>query len=147
MGNRYVHEVAFGLAFDLGTAMSDGARALELDLTAVQMRTLRAVSHGPLAMGEVASVLKRDPAQVTRLVADLVARDLLVRTRNPADGRSYLLSLSPDGARVFQRIRTLEEEMQGVMLRGISEKDLGTFVAVAERLMENLAEMDGGAVD
>ena len=51
---------------------------------------------------ELARWLSTAPTTVSSVVRRLEARGHLTRTRNPADGRSYLLALTPEGRAVHQ---------------------------------------------
>ena len=61
------------------------------------------LAEGRLTPGRLAEVLGMPPTTVSSVVRQMHSRGHLSRVRNPADGRSVLLELTPSGRRVTQR--------------------------------------------
>jgi DNA-binding MarR family transcriptional regulator len=81
---------------------------------------------GPLSPSELAARTAVPPTTVSRYVAGFVDRGLVSRAPNPADGRSYLVEITPAGRaaveRVLPRLRRAVQalaEQAGTPLAGI----------------------------
>ena len=73
------------------------------DLTLTQLATLGTLErHGPLTPGELAAHEGVRPPSMTRVLAGLEERALVVRTPHPTDRRQVLVALG-DAARILLR--------------------------------------------
>ena len=143
MRKRTVLEAAFRLEIDVRTVMGDRMHALNLGISQMQMRALRAIwSAHNVTSQYIASTLKRDKAQVTRLVNELVEQGLVEREPNPEDMRSKLLRLTEAGNHIFRQIEEIQQEVYSEMVKGIDESDLQTFFKVSDQLSENIRQME-----
>lgn len=64
------------------------------------------VLGGPRTLGELAAAERVRPPTMTRLVHALEADGLVVRERNPADGRSIIIRATPDGEAQLEQGRS-----------------------------------------
>ncbi|MFJ1757111.1 MarR family winged helix-turn-helix transcriptional regulator [Kitasatospora sp. NPDC088134] len=87
------------------------------ELTAPQYAVLDALETEPGAdqrtVGELASL---DKATMAEMVSRLVRRGLVLRRRDPSDGRRNLLSLSPTGQELLHRSTAGVREVQEALL-------------------------------
>ena len=83
----------------LRVALDDAynSEANELGLTAQQAELLCAAAFHPVAVGELARVLRCDRSNVSRLVDRIAQHDLVHRLADEGDGRVSLIELSPRG--------------------------------------------------
>jgi homoprotocatechuate degradation regulator HpaR len=71
----------------------------EADVTEQQWRVLRVLDDaGPLDTSTLAQAALLYPPSVTRILKDLLERALIVRERDPQDGRRSFISLTAAGA-------------------------------------------------
>ncbi|GAA6151328.1 MarR family winged helix-turn-helix transcriptional regulator [Pseudoteredinibacter isoporae] len=139
---RTVHEVAFRLSHDMALQITPRMGELGSGLASQQLRTLRLIWSGDHAtLVDVAKTLKRDKAQVTRLIDELCKAGLVERKPNPNDGRSKILALTPKAYTFFERVETIEDEFANELIDGIDPKDLDTFFKVSDQLSRNLREI------
>ncbi|WP_166239628.1 MarR family winged helix-turn-helix transcriptional regulator [Paenibacillus turpanensis] len=87
---------------------------------------------------ELASSTQRDEASVSRLINNMMKRNLVVRRPHPTDKRANLIYLTEEGremqkALIEQALLTIEQTTEG-----IDEKDLETFMRVADQIITNL---------
>ncbi|MGV9822889.1 MarR family winged helix-turn-helix transcriptional regulator [Nocardia xishanensis] len=87
------------------------------DRTALQIRTkdgvdpavfavlFRLLCDGPMRSGALAEAVYSDASTVSRQVAQLVERELVRRTADPADGRATVLEVTERGREVAEQIR------------------------------------------
>ena len=102
---------------------------------------LNLLAQGPVSQHELGAQLGIDRTTMVELIDDLERRGAVVRRKNPADRRSYALSLTPVGkvlqkkagrafdeaaADVFEPLRRAEQQALRDMLRrvisGVDEK-------------------------
>ncbi|AXI81153.1 MarR family transcriptional regulator [Peterkaempfera bronchialis] len=96
------------------------------ELTAPQHAVLAVLDLEPgidqRTVGERASL---DKATMAEMVSRLVRRGLLLRRRDPSDGRRNLLSLSPVGQESLHRCTPGVREVQRLLLEPLDEADRG----------------------
>jgi DNA-binding MarR family transcriptional regulator len=77
------------------------------DISVTQCYALEAlVRRGPSGLNELAAELYLDKSTASRVVATLERKKYVTRERHPGDGRAVVLSASPAGKRLYERIRT-----------------------------------------
>jgi DNA-binding MarR family transcriptional regulator len=65
--------------------------------------------RGEITLSALADTLHADKGQISRTVRELEELQLVQRTPDPADGRSSLLSATPDGIRRLDAVRAPRE--------------------------------------
>ncbi|HEV3391622.1 MAG TPA: MarR family transcriptional regulator [Solirubrobacteraceae bacterium] len=103
------------------------------------MRTLR---DGPRRITELATEERVTQPAITLLVNRLEERGWVKRVPDPSDGRAVLVSLTPVGEEVFERLRAeyralLHEEM--ATLDDSEVETLAAAVEILDRLIERLS--------
>ena len=93
------------------------------DVTLTELRLLATIGrHQPLAVNEASRLTGIDKAWVSRSLAALVKRKLVVRQRHPSDSRIVLLSLTHMGKTKVQRIVPLAVARNERLLAALSER-------------------------
>jgi MarR family transcriptional regulator, 2-MHQ and catechol-resistance regulon repressor len=103
-------------AVDLHAALSELVRVYQFrdrdricchDISVTQCYALEALlRRGPSGLNELAAELYLDKSTASRVVATLERKKYVTRERHPDDGRAVVLSASPAGRRLYERIRT-----------------------------------------
>jgi DNA-binding MarR family transcriptional regulator len=78
---------------------------------------------GPVPMGELGTRLLLEKSWISRAVDSLVALDLVAKAPNPADARSWIVTLTAAGRR---RVKALNATLDGHadrLLAGLGEQD------------------------
>ncbi|UCG76043.1 MAG: MarR family transcriptional regulator [Gemmatimonadota bacterium] len=91
-------------------------------------------SYGPAPIYELQRVLGHRPSTLTGLLDRLEGRELVLRERNPEDGRSYLVSLTLSGSRLAHRVTRLVAQFEAAVLEGVDERALDGFRRVMEAI-------------
>jgi DNA-binding MarR family transcriptional regulator len=98
--------------------------------------TLVGVPGGTLAIGELGERRNLSPSGVSRSVDRLAKIELVARSANPADGRSLLVGLTPQG---LTRLRAAQVTHHAVVRRllldRVSEQDLKRLGELWEKAM------------
>jgi MarR family transcriptional regulator, 2-MHQ and catechol-resistance regulon repressor len=87
------------------------------DISVTQCYALEALlRRGPSGLNELAAELYLDKSTASRVVATLERKKYVSRASHPADGRAIVLTVTPAGRRLYDRIRTdLIAETQGLL--------------------------------
>ena len=91
-------------------------------------------SYGPAPIYELQRVFGHRPSTLTGMIDRLEDRDLVSRDRNPADGRSFLISLTSSGKELAGQVSGLVERLEENVLTGVDERALSGFRTVMEAI-------------
>jgi len=127
------HELA-DLVHGLGRRLRHGYSAglAPLGLSPGQARALGAMSRvgEPLRMVQLADKLKIAPRSVTSVIDSLEELGLVRRDIDPANRRSTLVSLTPDGEKAMAKVLEIRREVATL-----------TFGVLTEKQQDQLAEL------
>lgn len=113
-------------------------------LTNSRIVALATVLHaGELTMSELASAIDYPRPLATRLVDELVERDLLMRRHDPADRRRVLVSLTDQGLQVFEDVHREAAAILEHVISGMSEDDADALIRGLEALLDVLHDPSG----
>ncbi len=96
------------------------------------------LSGTPQRVSAVADTIHSDVSTVSRQVSHLVHHGLLEKIGDPMDGRAQLLSLSPSGREVIDKLVQGRGEWFGQLLASWSDEDVRTFDAYLTRFGDDL---------
>ena len=109
-----------------------------LEITLDQALLLRALSDYPEnSQSEIADLIFKDHASVTRMIDLLVKKELLERSRHANDRRRYKLRLSNQGKKVLRRLNRVVSENRALAQSGISEKNSKQLRKTLHQIIEN----------
>lgn len=103
------------------------------------MAILGAAGTG-LQATDIVSRSSMDKVVVSRAVKRMEERGYLKRSTHSEDGRSFLLELSAEGRAVYEDLGPKLLAVERKMLSGLSEDDIYGFLAIAQRIRDNLSE-------
>jgi DNA-binding MarR family transcriptional regulator len=95
--------------------------------------------HGPLTPSELAQRERVQRPTVTRMLARLEADGIVQRAADPADGRSFLVSLTPAGRELLVEVRGRKDAYLARRLRELDDEEraaLDRAATVLEHLLE-----------
>ncbi len=107
-------------------------------VSVAQWRILATLHEYPkVSAKEVAQLTNLDKVQVSRALTDLVRRSLVLRRAAQNDGRSWELSLSAAGRRLFQRIAPLALAWERDYLSALGDRERRQLYALLDKLDPN----------
>ena len=110
-------------------------------VTEQQWRVLRALSSVPsLEAADLARATFLLPPSLSRILADLAARDLVTRREDPRDLRRVVVSISPAGAELIDAVTPLSEGIY----QDIAERFGPERLAALQQLLRELEEEVSG---
>ena len=109
-------------------------------LSLSQMATLGTLDrHGPLTPRDLAEHEKVQPPSMTRILAGLEERGLIVRTRHSTDGRAHLVSLTDAARELIREDRRRRDVWLARRLAELSQHErevLRSAAAIIDRIAQ-----------
>ena len=113
------------------------ARLADENLTPSEINALANLADGRVrSVGEVAALTGTKPTTLTSVLDRLSGRGYLRRELDPADRRSFLLHLSPEGDRVARLARAAIESIEEAATASLAQADVAGFIKVLRALEE-----------
>jgi MarR family transcriptional regulator, organic hydroperoxide resistance regulator len=130
-----IHDlIAYGHRLD---ACRDGFAAL-VGVSGVQYEIVMLVSRAEgLAIGEIATRLHRSGAFITIEANKLVARGILAKASDPADGRRVLLKNTPKSAELLKRLAPYQQRVNDVLFESLDARRFKQLCALAGDLLSS----------
>jgi DNA-binding MarR family transcriptional regulator len=116
------------------------AQGLQPELSDTQLAALSALAkHAAMTPGELAEHEKVQPPSMTRVIAALEERHLVIRAPHPTDRRQVTLTVTAEGLQLVQQLRRLREAWLARRLRELSPAERATLRAAAP-ILEKLSQ-------
>ena len=116
------------------------SEGLEPDLSDTQLAALAALErHSAMTPGELADHEKVQPPSMTRVIAVLEERALVMRSPHASDRRQVLLTVTDYGREVVQQSRRLREAWLAKRLRELTPQERAALRAAAP-ILEKLSQ-------
>lgn len=110
-----------------------------IPLPITHIRVLKAVCNNQHSTAHSIAVrMRRDKAQITRVLKELLDGDLIVKADNPDDGRSQLLKPTADGRKIVRKVKTLEARVMGQMTQKLKLDEVKQFILLANKMAVGL---------
>lgn len=107
-------------------------------ITIDQWLIIKAILENPgIMQQELAEIVFKDNASVTRIIELLVQSDYLVREVNPNDRRKTILSVTEEGILIINKVQELVLENRKIALTGIEQNALETTNTVLKTIIRN----------
>ena len=108
------------------------AERVSTDLSLTQMSALGTLDrHGPLTPRELADHEKVQPPSMTRVLAGLEERGLILRTPHETDGRQHLVSLTADAKALLKEDRRRRDAWLAQRLVELTQEERDVLRAAA----------------
>jgi DNA-binding MarR family transcriptional regulator len=139
-----------GLATALRISVSRLARRLRVErlmpelaepaLSDTQLAALATLErHGAMSPGDLAEHEKVQPPSMTRVIAALVDWELVTRAPHPTDRRQVILTVTPAGRSLVQRVRRRKEAWLARRLAELSPQERA-ILREAAPILEKLSQ-------
>ncbi len=108
------------------------AERLQTDLSLNQLATLGTLDrHGPLTPRELAEHERVQPPSLTRVLAGLEERGLILRTPHETDGRQHLVSLTAEANALLREDRRRRDAWLARRLAELTQEERDVLYAAA----------------
>ncbi|MSO42158.1 MAG: MarR family transcriptional regulator [Solirubrobacterales bacterium] len=95
--------------------------------------------HGPMSPSELAERERIKRPTATRILKGLAMAGLAVRISDPDDGRSAIVSVTPEGRALVRKLRQRKTAYLATRMRKLPAKDVETLARAAD-LLEQMLE-------
>ena len=111
-----------------------------IDITVDQWLVLKKVSDnaGNANQSELASLVAKDTASVTRILDHLVKKELVLREPSPTDRRSFVIRMTSQGHARYQEILPVVRDLRAKGLHGINEQQIEVTRQVLQKVIGNM---------
>jgi MarR family transcriptional regulator, lower aerobic nicotinate degradation pathway regulator len=100
-------------------------------------RLLAALSeYGPASQASLGRRTSVDRSDVVATVDDLVTRGDVIRSRDPADLRRNVITITPNGLRHYRRLDRILQAVQDRLLDPLSPSDRDRLIAMLRRIID-----------
>jgi DNA-binding MarR family transcriptional regulator len=111
------------------------------DVPPLQLSTLVSIQdHGPLRLGELAAREAVSAPTMTRVLAALDERGLILRKPDPVDARSTRVELSPTGIRALAEVRSRRTALLDARLARLTAEQRAALEAALPALEAMVVE-------
>jgi len=93
-----------------------------------QFSVMARLDNRALTPRELAEIERVSPPSMTRTVAALVERGLVMRQDDPLDGRQVFISLTPQGLSLLRETRRQRDAWMSSRLKGITAEERSVLV-------------------
>lgn len=108
-------------------------------LTLAEWRVLLSVAQEPgLSAAEITAYWAMEKMAVNRAIRRMLDGKLIVRSRNPDDGRAYCLHLTDEGRVLYDRLHDPVRARSDAMIAALSQQEQGEWVEFMSRLITNV---------
>ena len=115
-----------------------GERLAPFDLTPLQWGIMEACFQGQAdTITGLTQVVPIDSASISRNVDVLVGKGLIRRRRQRSDRRVVKLSLTKDGLEIMPELGRRLQDINALLLKGVSEKEKMTFIRTMQKIVAN----------
>jgi DNA-binding MarR family transcriptional regulator len=116
------------------------------DLSIAMWRVLAALSNnGEQRQIDLAEMTSTDASTLSRLVTRLVRIGLVTRVRSQTSSREVLVSLSPKGRALVQRLIPIAKRLEQAAIAGLSAQELAVVKRALRHMYGNMAGERGTA--
>ena len=115
------------------------AQGLQPELSDSQLAALAALEKHTMTPGELAEHEKVQPPSMTRVIAVLEERSLVLRSPHPTDRRQVILTVTGEGRAVVQRVRRRKDAWLAQRLAELTTEERATLRA-AVPILEKLSQ-------
>ncbi len=101
----------------------------------VQLKVLRLIEQLERCTGQMLAIkMQRDKAQITRLLQEMKANNLVKQTPNPNDKRSHILEITSQGKQTMQTMIPADEAVLARLGQVISEQESAQMIELLAKL-------------
>ena len=107
-------------------------------ITVDQVLVLTVIESSPdIAQHEIASLLFKDYASITRMIELLVKNEYLTRSINETDRRKFTLKISAKGETTLKQLKPIILKNRTDALEGVSESEVNQMFTTLSKIINN----------
>ena len=112
------------------------------NITVEQLHLLKSLPEKEgVTQKEICDVVYKTPANTTRMLDRMEAKDFVIRKDSPEDRRACLVYLTEKGRKLVEVVEGVFESFTEHFLKDITEKELKTIRSGLKKMSDNLVTM------
>lgn len=112
---------------------------LDIEITPMQFGLCMLLKiNGKLTMGELSNAIGVSMPTLTGIIDRLVKREIVIRDKDEKDRRVVLVSLSPTGEYVLEKMRQIETEHVRPIMTFLSSEDRCNFLRLWREILKGI---------
>jgi MarR family transcriptional regulator for hemolysin len=96
--------------------------------------------HDGISQTELARATDTDKSLAGRLIQEFIVIGWVRRERSSADGRAYVLSLSPSGRKLVKQLGTIRDQVLDRVIHTLNGRDVADFRRIVSWLLDTMKE-------
>lgn len=118
-------------------------KAMDADITILHFITLKeAGNFQPCTAQALTDIMGLDKAQLSRILKELISKQLIKKKQNPEDKRSQLLFITKKGEHYLTQLNQAEERLVSRMIRHTKAKDMKQWVQLTQKMADNISALE-----
>jgi len=122
-------------------AIQSVAPGLELSHLDVLDAVRRAQEDGEVTVGTIAEMMRIDPSRASRIVADMVGRNILRREASQADARRIIVVMTPLGQKLLSEIRAQKLAFVSTVVKDWNPEEIEIFGELFEKFISGFEDV------
>lgn len=94
-------------------------------------------NNATLSQKEIAELIFKDNASVTRIIELMVKKDYLIRNINPLDRRKFNLEITPKGKKTIELLTPIINQNRQTALQGLSNDEIELLDKLLTKIITN----------
>lgn len=107
------------------------------DITVDQALILIVISQSDKSQSEIADLVFKDYASMTRIVSLMISKDYLLKTIDKGDKRKTKLTITEKGRDVIKKLKPMIDKNRETALANISEEELQQMYNTLRKITSN----------
>ncbi|MBL6447803.1 winged helix DNA-binding protein [Fulvivirga sp. 29W222] len=107
------------------------------DITVDQALILIVINQNDKTQSEIADLVFKDYASMTRIVNLMVSKDYLDKTVDAEDKRKTKLTITEKGKRVIKKLKPMITKNRETALAGVSEEEMLQLFNILQKITKN----------
>ena len=107
------------------------------DITVDQALILQIISEKDMMQSEIANLIFKDYASMTRIISLMIKKDYVIKTPNDNDRRSSILTITKKGEITLKKLIPIINQNRKTTLNGITLNELNSLKITLNKMVEN----------
>lgn len=138
-----MNDQAGKLLIQLGNAVTwfRNQEMKSMDLTSSQSGIIQCIQKYPDNKTTAANLMKQlylSKPTVSKMIHQLEKKELIKRSVDKTDSRKKVIALTQKGLDLKTALKNMERKTEGILLRGMTEKEKIQFVLLMQMALENI---------
>ncbi|WP_246737896.1 MULTISPECIES: MarR family winged helix-turn-helix transcriptional regulator [Rhizobium] len=122
-------------------AIQSVAPGLELSHLDVLDAVRRAQDSGEVTVGTIAEMMRIDPSRASRVVSDMVGRNILRRKASQADARRIVVVMTPLGQKLMAEIKAQKMTLVSDIVADWPQEEIDVFAKLFDKFISGFEEL------